>query len=322
MELQQTEYDAIVLGTGITESVIAGSLSCIGKSVLHLDVFDFYGSQYAALHLGELHEFITNVSNNKPYLKDSKTIDDDQTKNYTKINLKHQLPYQIGAYSHKDGLDDDLKKEERRYNIGLCCKPLFSSGPIVNHLIKSAVGRYLEFKSVNALHIYLDNAFQRVPCSKGEIFKNKFISLPEKTYLMRFITFCAETSMDTIKEQSFKEFMKEHKLSDRLQTIISYAIALLPNDSNITNKEGLERMKLYIQSLGRFGSTAFIVPLYGASELSQAYCRVAAVYGGTYVLRKGVQALYLKDDKVEGVHSDGQFLKCQNLILNRDYQEE
>ena len=31
------EYDAIIAGTGLTETILAAALSRIGKSVLHLD---------------------------------------------------------------------------------------------------------------------------------------------------------------------------------------------------------------------------------------------------------------------------------------------
>jgi RAB protein geranylgeranyltransferase component A len=31
------EYDAIIVGTGLTETILAAALSRIGKSVLHLD---------------------------------------------------------------------------------------------------------------------------------------------------------------------------------------------------------------------------------------------------------------------------------------------
>jgi RAB protein geranylgeranyltransferase component A len=33
------EYDVIVIGTGITESILAAALSRVGKIVLHLDRF-------------------------------------------------------------------------------------------------------------------------------------------------------------------------------------------------------------------------------------------------------------------------------------------
>ena len=51
MDLQEELYDFIVVGTGITESILAGSLARVGRSVLHLDSNDFYGDQYATISL-------------------------------------------------------------------------------------------------------------------------------------------------------------------------------------------------------------------------------------------------------------------------------
>lgn len=41
----------------------------------------------------------------------------------------------------------------------------------------------------------------------------------------------------------------------------------------ITTEEGMQSIKKYILSLGRYGHTPFIVCLYGLSEFSQAFCR-------------------------------------------------
>jgi Rab proteins geranylgeranyltransferase component A len=95
----------------------------------------------------------------------------------------------------------------------LTFKPLLCGGPIVNTLIQSKVGRYMEFKCVNSVYIYLEGGLQTIPCKKlfiiikgssGEIFSNKFISLKEKTFLTKFITFC----IDFDKKESSIELIK------------------------------------------------------------------------------------------------------------------
>ena len=46
-------------------------------------------------------------------------------------------------------------------------------------------------------------------------------------------------------------------------------------------------VKLYAESLARFqGGSPYIYPLYGLGELPQAFARLSAVYGGTYMLNK------------------------------------
>ena len=49
-------YDAIVLGTGLTECVISGLLSVNGYKVLHMDKNNYYGGECASLNLEQLFE--------------------------------------------------------------------------------------------------------------------------------------------------------------------------------------------------------------------------------------------------------------------------
>lgn len=43
-ELEQHDFDYVVLGTGLTEAILAAALSIAGAKVLHLDPNPFYGS--------------------------------------------------------------------------------------------------------------------------------------------------------------------------------------------------------------------------------------------------------------------------------------
>jgi Rab GDP dissociation inhibitor len=52
--LADGEYDAIILGTGLTECIISGLLSVQGKRVLHLDRNNYYGAETASLSLSNL----------------------------------------------------------------------------------------------------------------------------------------------------------------------------------------------------------------------------------------------------------------------------
>lgn len=52
--LADGEYDAIILGTGLTECILSGLLSVQGKRVLHLDRNNYYGAETASLGLSNL----------------------------------------------------------------------------------------------------------------------------------------------------------------------------------------------------------------------------------------------------------------------------
>lgn len=49
-----TDYDVIVLGTGLTECILSGLLSVDGKKVLHMDRNDYYGAESASLNLTQV----------------------------------------------------------------------------------------------------------------------------------------------------------------------------------------------------------------------------------------------------------------------------
>ena len=45
------------------------------------------------------------------------------------------------------------------------------------------------------------------------------------------------------------------------------------------------KAKRYLASIGRYGNSPFLYPLYGNGEMSQSFCRLCAVFGGFYFLR-------------------------------------
>jgi Rab proteins geranylgeranyltransferase component A len=52
------EYDLVIEGTGLTESILAAAASWSGKKVLHVDKNTFYGSHWAALSLDQLDSWV------------------------------------------------------------------------------------------------------------------------------------------------------------------------------------------------------------------------------------------------------------------------
>lgn len=50
-EIEPSNFDLVVVGTGLPETILAGAAAQAGKSVLHLDPAESYGSQWATLQL-------------------------------------------------------------------------------------------------------------------------------------------------------------------------------------------------------------------------------------------------------------------------------
>ncbi|KAL9191139.1 hypothetical protein ACHAXT_000845 [Thalassiosira profunda] len=124
---------------------------------------------------------------------------------------------------------------------------------------------------------------------------------------------------------SFSDFLANvPKLPERLSAVVVYALALAPighldNSSagevsnavsrvkQYSTKDGVDDLVRHLTALGRFGDTAFLVPMYSSGELSQAFCRSGAVYGSTYMLRRSPLAVSLgKDAQVTGVVLSGE----------------
>mmetsp|Transcript_5213 Transcript_5213/g.6812 ORF Transcript_5213/g.6812 Transcript_5213/m.6812 type:complete len:177 (-) Transcript_5213:59-589(-) len=95
---------------------------------------------------------------------------------------------------------------------------------------------------------------------------------------------------------SFQKFLtQQQRLSPSLVSLLRFALALEPiatdeqqnensssSPSSFSLQEGMLRLCCQMQALGRFGATAFLVPLYGSGELSQAY-----------LLRRGLDGIVL-----------------------------
>ena len=60
--LDDTAYDVIVVGTGLTESIAAAALARVGRKVLHIDSLPFYGEPYSTHTLPALREWLIKLS--------------------------------------------------------------------------------------------------------------------------------------------------------------------------------------------------------------------------------------------------------------------
>jgi len=69
----------------------------------------------------------------------------------------------------------------------------------------------------------------------------------------------------------------------------------------------MHRIKLYIDSYGRFGPSPFIYPIYGLAGIPEGFSRKCAVHGGTYMLNQNIQGVYYNEDgTVRGVYDDAE----------------
>lgn len=67
-------------------------------------------------------------------------------------------------------------------------------------------------------------------------------------------------------------------------------MALFTNDEFLKRPalEMIEKIKLYIDSIGRYGDSPFVYPVYGLGGIAEGFSRMCAVNGGTFMLNKDI----------------------------------
>jgi Rab GDP dissociation inhibitor len=285
------DYDAIVVGTGLKECILSGLLSVDGMKVLHMDKNSYYGGDCASLNLDQL---------------------------YQKSRGGAKPPAQLGA--------------SRDYNIDLIPKFIMSSGLLVQMLLHTDVTRYLEFKSVEGSYVYRRGGkIYKVPASDTEALTSSLIGLLDKNRARKFFAYVQDYEENNPKthegfdaKKSMRELLKKFGLegSHDLVDVIGHALALHLNDSYLDQPaiETINRIKLYGDSLARFGKSPYIYPLYGLGELPQGFARLSAIYGGTYMLNKPMdEVVYDDQGVVTGIRSEGEVARCKFLIGDPSY---
>lgn len=217
---------------------------------------------------------------------------------------------------------DRIMKEFRRFNIDISPKLLFSRGDLVELLISSNVARYAEYKCLTRILTYTDK-LEQVPCSRADVFSTKHISIIDKRMLMQLLNYCLEVNLQAeenheFETQLFADFLRRRKLSESVRHYVIHAIAMVKPDATV--EEGLIATQKFLKSLGRFGNTPFLWPMYGSGELPQCFCRLCAVFGGIYFLRRSVDSIILDSDRnCTGIVSEGDRFNCRLLVLDSTY---
>lgn len=104
-----------------------------------------------------------------------------------------------------------------------------------------------------------------------------------------------------------------------------HAMALYRDDEYLNQpcSDLVTRIRLYCESLARYGKSPYLYPLYGLGELPQGFARLSAIYGGTYMLDKPVDEILLDENgKVTGVRSGEETARCKQLYCDPSYVPE
>jgi len=75
-----------------------------------------------------------------------------------------------------------------------------------------------------------------------------------------------------------------------------------------------------MNSIGAYGDSPFIYPIYGLAGIPEGFSRKCALYGGTFMLNKKVDKfLFDENGKVSGVQSGEEIAKTKMVICSPVY---
>lgn len=109
-----------------------------------------------------------------------------------------------------------------------------------------------------------------------------------------------------ISQCTMKDVYDKFSLEDNTRDFVGHSMALYQSDDYInqpgTAVETIDRIRLYVNSMARYGKSPYIYPLYGLGELPQGFARLSAIYGGTYMLNTNIdEILYDESGKASGI---------------------
>lgn len=74
-----------------------------------------------------------------------------------------------------------------------------------------------------------------------------------------------------------------------------------------------------MESLGKYGDSPFLYPIYGLGGLPESFSRLCAIHGGTYMLNAKIDEIVMKDGKVVGIKSGEEEAKAPMVICDPSY---
>lgn len=102
-----------------------------------------------------------------------------------------------------------------------------------------------------------------------------------------------------------KEVYDKFGLEATTRDFIGHSMALYSSDEYVNTpgmaSDAVIRIRLYANSMARYGKSPYIYPLYGLGELPQGFARLSAIYGGTYMLNTSVDEVEYEGSKVSGI---------------------
>ncbi|KAI9327247.1 GDP dissociation inhibitor [Zopfochytrium polystomum] len=281
-------YDVIVLGTGLTECILAGLLSVDGKKVLQIDRNDYYGGSSASLNLTQLYKKYRDGAPLPAEYGRDRDFNVDLIPKFamasgefvnilyhTDVTRYLEFRQVEGSFVYKDGKVIKVPSSQQ--------EAVLSS--IMSLAEKTSAAKFLEF---------IQNYDFTNPSTQQGL----------------------DLNVDTMSAVYAK-----FSIEPSIQDFIGHALALHLDDKykDLPARDTYERICLYMNSMARYGKSPYIYPMFGLGELPQGFARLSAIYGGTYMLSRSVDEVIYEGGKFAGIKSQGETAKAKVVIGDASY---
>ena len=170
----------------------------------------------------------------------------------------------------------------------------------------------------------------KVPATDSEALKSDLMGLFEKRRCKKFFTYVNNyTPGDPstydgfdVNNGPFADLVAKFKLEVNTVDFIGHAVALYVSDDfmSMSAHEVMLKIKLYMDSIGLYGNSPFIYPIYGVGGIPEGFSRLCAIYGGTYMLDKPIdEILFDEEGKVRGIRCGEENAYSKKILCDPTY---
>ena len=313
-----TSYDVVFLSTGLVESIVAAALAVSGKRVLQIDRNDQYGSSWSTVVRGDRDgeeggrgdEGIDSAGWWGSSEANVPSVTTTAEAKAASATLAASASALLARQPRRPELVYLASSRPPSVRIDLNPRLAYADGPLVSLLLASGAHNYAEFVFCKTVVWSLEGrgegggeadegavsregekqrgSFVGVAASKGDVFKDRSLSLAQKNSLMRALKELAECPARPWRQVS-DEMGLDAGLVDRFVHGVCLSNGV---DEDDAIAGGL--LATYGRSLGKYvaeggrTSSPFLYPKYGCEELCSAFARRAAVAGAVQMLRCAV----------------------------------
>jgi Rab GDP dissociation inhibitor len=192
-----------------------------------------------------------------------------------------------------------------------------ANGELTNILVSTDVTRYVEFKQIAGSFVQQGAGpratVAKVPSTPTEALASPLMGMFEKRRAKKFFDWVATFNIEdsathmglNMNSATMRDVYDKFGLEATTRDFIGHAMALFQTDDYASQPgmapDATERIKLYANSMARYGKSPYIYPLYGLGELPQGFARLSAIYGGTYMLNTTIDEIIYEGSKAVGI---------------------